>query len=57
MTNFWFPKVSMFGIRAQPVAAGLSVPRLGLFTAAYLYGAAIILLALMPMMAWLWMER
>jgi hypothetical protein len=39
------------------VAAGLSVPLIGLSAAAYLYGAVIILLALMSMLASLWMER
>ncbi len=39
------------------VAAGLSVPLLGLSTVAYIYGAMIILLALISMIASLWMER
>jgi MFS family permease len=39
------------------VAAGISVPLIGLSTAAYLYGATIILLAVISLMASLWMER
>jgi Major Facilitator Superfamily len=39
------------------VAAGLSVPVIGLSTAAYIYGAAVIALALISMIASLWMER
>jgi len=39
------------------VAAGLSIPLIGLSVAAYLYGAAIILLAIMSMMASLAMDR
>jgi Major Facilitator Superfamily len=39
------------------VAAGLSVPAIGLSTAAYIYGAAVIALALISMIASLWMER
>ena len=39
------------------VAAGLSVPLIGLATAAYLYGAGIILLAVMSRMASLWTDR
>lgn len=38
------------------VAAGLSVPLIGLSTAAYLYGATIILLAVTSLMASLWVE-
>ncbi|MEA2866795.1 MAG: hypothetical protein QOE39_1510 [Bradyrhizobium sp.] len=39
------------------VAAGLSVPLIGLSTAAYLYGAVIIVLAVTSMVASLWMDR
>ncbi len=39
------------------VAAGLSVPLIGLATVAYVYGAVIILLALISMSASLWMDR
>ncbi len=39
------------------VAAGLSVPLIGLATVAYIYGAVIILLALISMSASLWMDR
>jgi MFS family permease len=39
------------------VAAGLSVPLIGLSTAAYLYGAVIIVLAMISMVASLWMDR
>jgi hypothetical protein len=39
------------------VAAGLSVPAIGLSTAAYIYGAVVIVLALISMTASLWMER
>jgi len=39
------------------VAAGLSVPLIGLSTAAYVYGAAIILLAVLSLIASLWMDR
>ena len=39
------------------VAAGLSVPLIGLATVAYAYGAVIILLALISMLASLWMDR
>jgi hypothetical protein len=37
--------------------AGLSVPHIGLSTTAYLYGAVIILLAFISMMASLWADR
>jgi hypothetical protein len=39
------------------VLAGLSVPLIGLSVAAYLYGAVIILLAVISMMASLAMDR
>lgn len=39
------------------VAAGLSVPVVGLSTAAYIYGAVVIVLAFMSMIASFWMER
>jgi hypothetical protein len=39
------------------VAAGLSVPLIGLSTAAYIYGAVVILLAFISMLASLRMER
>jgi hypothetical protein len=39
------------------VIAGLSVPQIGLATTAYLYGAFIMLLAFISMMASLWTDR
>jgi hypothetical protein len=39
------------------VAAGLSVPLIGLSTAAYLYGAVIILLAIISMVASFFTDR
>ena len=39
------------------VVAGLSVPRIGLSTTAYIYGAVIILLAFISMVASLWTDR
>jgi MFS family permease len=55
LSAFYVQSYLAFSLPA--VAAGLSVPLIGLSAAAYLYGAAIILLALMSMMASLWMER
>jgi hypothetical protein len=39
------------------VAAGLAVPLIGLSVAAYLYGGAIIVLALISLTAMLWADR
>jgi hypothetical protein len=55
LSAFYVQSYLAFSLPA--VAAGLSVPLIGLSAAAYLYGAAIILLALMSMMASLWMAR
>ena len=45
------------GVRSPAVVAGLSVPYIGLATTAYIYGAVIILLAFISMMASLWTDR
>jgi Major Facilitator Superfamily len=55
LSAFYVQSYLAFSLPA--VAAGLSVPLIGLSTAAYLYGAAIILLAVISMMASLWTER
>jgi len=55
LSAFYVQSYLAFSLPA--VAAGLSVPLIGLATAAYLYGAGIILLAVMSMMAWLWTDR
>ena len=55
LSAFYVQSYLAFSLPA--VAAGLSVPLIGLSTAAYLYGATIILLAVISLMASLWMER
>jgi hypothetical protein len=55
LSAFYLQSYLAFSLPA--VAAGLSVPLIGLSTVAYLYGAVIILLALISMMASLWSER
>jgi hypothetical protein len=52
LAAFYLQSYLAFSLPA--VAAGLSVPLIGLSTAAYLYGAAIILLAVTSMIASLW---
>jgi hypothetical protein len=39
------------------VAAGLAVPLIGLSLTAYIYGAVIIVLAVISLAAWLWADR
>jgi predicted MFS family arabinose efflux permease len=48
---------SYLALALPAVAAGLSIPSLGLSMTAYIYGAVIIVLAVMSMMASLWSER
>ncbi len=55
LSAFYVQSYLAFSLPA--VAAGLSVPLIGLSTAACLYGAGIILLAVISMTASLWMER
>ena len=55
LSAFYVQSYLAFSLPA--VAAGLSVPLIGLSIAAYLYGATIILLAVISLMASLWMER
>jgi MFS family permease len=55
LSAFYLQSYLAFSLPA--VAAGLSVPLIGLSTAAYLYGAVIILLAVTSMMASLWTDR
>jgi len=55
LSAFYVQSYLAFSLPA--VAAGLSVPLIGLSNAACLYGAGIILLAVMSMVASLWMER
>jgi hypothetical protein len=55
LSAFYVQSYLAFSLPA--VAAGLSVPLIGLSTAAYLYGAVIILLAVISLMASLWTER
>jgi Na+/melibiose symporter-like transporter len=55
LSAFYVQSYLAFSLPA--VAAGLSIPLIGLSTAAYLYGAAIILLAVISMVASLWMDR
>jgi hypothetical protein len=55
LSAFYVQSYLAFSLPA--VAAGLSVPLIGLSTAAYIYGAGIILLAVISMMASLWMAR
>jgi Na+/melibiose symporter-like transporter len=55
LSAFYLQSYLAFSLPA--VAAGLSVPLIGLSTAAYLYGAVIILLAVISLIASLWMDR
>lgn len=55
LSAFYVQSYLAFSLPA--VAAGLSVPLIGLSTAAYVYGAAIILLAVLSLIASLWMDR
>jgi hypothetical protein len=55
LAAFYLQSYLAFSLPA--VAAGLSVPLIGLSTAAYIYGAVIILLAIISMFASLWSER
>ncbi len=55
LSAFYVQSYLAFSLPA--VAAGLSVPLIGLSTVAYLYGGVIILLAVISMMASLWAER
>jgi MFS family permease len=55
LSAFYVQSYLAFSLPA--VAAGLSVPLIGLSTAAYLYGAVIILLAIISMVASLWTDR
>lgn len=55
LSAFYVQSYLAFSLPA--VAAGLSVPLLGLSTVAYLYGGVIILLAVISMMASLWTDR
>jgi hypothetical protein len=48
---------SYLALALPAVAAGLSIPRLGLDMTAYIYGAVIIVLAAISMVASLWSER
>jgi MFS family permease len=55
LSAFYLQSYLAFSVPA--VVAGLSVPHIGLSTTAYLYGAVIILLAFISMMASLWADR
>jgi hypothetical protein len=55
LSAFYLQSYLAFALPA--LAAGLSVPLIGLTTVAYLYGAAIILLAAISMLASLWSGR
>jgi hypothetical protein len=55
LSAFYLQSYLAFAVPA--VVAGLSVPLIGLATTAYIYGAVIILLAFVSMMASLWTER
>jgi MFS family permease len=55
LSAFYLQSYLAFSVPA--VIAGLSVPQIGLSTTAYLYGAVIMLLALISMMASLWTDR
>jgi MFS family permease len=55
LSAFYLQSYLAFAVPA--VIAGLSVPQIGLSATAYLYGAVIIVLALISMMASLWTER
>ncbi len=55
LSAFYLQSYLAFSLPA--VAAGLAVPKIGLSTTAYAYGAVIILLAVVSMLAWLWSRR
>jgi MFS family permease len=55
LSAFYLQSYLAFAVPA--VVAGLSVPVIGLATTAYIYGAVIILLAFISMMASLWTEK
>jgi hypothetical protein len=55
LSAFYLQSYLAFALPA--LAAGLSVPLIGLTTVAYLYGAVIILLAVISMSASLWSGR
>jgi MFS family permease len=55
LSAFYLQSYLAFALPA--VVAGLSVPYIGLATTAYIYGAVIILLAFISMMASLWTDR
>jgi len=55
LSAFYLQSYLAFALPA--VAAGLSVPLIGLSTAAYLYGAVIIALAVISMVASLFADR
>jgi Major Facilitator Superfamily len=55
LSAFYLQSYLAFSLPA--VVAGLSVPGIGLATTAYVYGAAIILLAFISMVASLWTDR
>jgi len=55
LSAFYLQSYLAFAVPA--VVAGLSVPQIGLATTAYIYGAVIILLAFISIMASLWMDR
>jgi hypothetical protein len=55
LSAFYLQSYLAFSVPA--VVAGLSVPHIGLSTTAYLYGAAVIVLAFISMMASLWTDR
>jgi predicted MFS family arabinose efflux permease len=55
LSAFYLQSYLAFAVPA--VVAGLSVPQIGLATTAYIYGALIILLAFISMIASLWADR
>jgi hypothetical protein len=55
LAAFYLQSYLAFAVPA--VAAGISVPLIGLSAVAYLYGAVIILLAVISLMASLWTDR
>jgi hypothetical protein len=55
LAAFYLQSYLAFAVPA--VIAGLSVPQIGLSTTAYLYGAVIILLAFISLMASIWSDR
>jgi hypothetical protein len=55
LSAFYVQSYLAFSLPA--VAAGLAVPLIGLSVAAYLYGAVIIMLAVISLTALLWSDR